>query len=616
MNLKNKTVSLSDMVFGAVLTLLLGIKCELFYSQLRLAGFELPLTLATMAIHLLVFVLLMQLHPRLARIVSMTLYTVGSLFMAVDLVYFAYVSKLPSAALLGMLWQAQGIADTIEQLIRPMHMLLLTDLPLFVLWAVNRDLAKKKFVRLTGWLDSTVFRRRHMLIPGFGFAAAVAVMLALFPEFRPEYMINELITYHMSDFYTTLTGMYDERVVDKSLYTEPDWSDSEYYGIAEGRNLIVIQVEALQNFVIGESYNGQEVMPTLNSLIAGDTFYFDNYYYQIGGGNTSDAEFHVNNSLFAPEKAAAYVKYPDNTYHGLPFLLKDNGYSGAHAFHNYIASFWNRETAYPGQGFDSFTSLEDLEQTDMFPMGLSDIEMFRQTTEMLAAFEEPFYAFYVTVSSHHPYGIPEKDRGITLAAEDEGTLFGSYIQAANYADRAIGEFIAMLDGAGLYENSVIVIYGDHYALSNIDHENSSRVLAMTGESYTIFDVFNVPLLIHIPGMNRTETISTAGGHMDVMPTLLPLLGIRNDRTVMFGQNLLEAETGFVCQQTHVSVGSFISDEVFFSKPHNNILANYDAYDRDTMARLAPMQFEAQSDEAEKRILDCEALLEADDIGVD
>ena len=514
-----------------------------------------------------------------------------------------------------MLWQAKGISDTVEELIKPLDLLMLADLPLFILWTVNRDLLRRKFARAAHWLEETALPRLRVLTGGIVFALCVTGMLVLYPDFRAEYIVNEMITYHMTDFYTTLTTAGDEREVDKSLYTEPDWSESEYYGIAEGRNLIVIQVEALQNFVIGAEYHGQEITPNMNRLIAGDTFYFDNYYYQIGGGNTADAEFHVNNSLFAPDKAAAYVQYPDNTYHGLPYLLKDNGYSGAHAFHNYIASFWNRETAYPNQGFDSFTSLEDLDETDMFPMGLSDMEMYRQTVQTLVTYEEPFYAFYVTVSSHHPYVIPEKDRAVTLAPEDEGTMFGSYHQAANYVDRAIGEFISLLDEAGLYENSVIVIYGDHYALSNTDHANSSRVLAMTGESYTIYDVFNVPLIIHIPGMNRTETISVSGGHMDVMPTLLPLLGIRNDRTVMFGQNLLEADAGFVCEQTHVSVGSFISDEVFFSKPHNNILSNYDAYDRETMARLDPMQFEALSDEAEKRILDCAALMERDDVMV-
>ena len=608
-----RTTSLPDALFGILTTVLLGVKSGIFYSHLNLAGYTVPLTLATMAIHFLVYVLLMALHPKAARIVSMTLYTFGSLFMAIDLVYFSYVSKLPSAVLLKILWQMEKISDTVENLIHPIHMLLMCDLPLFVLWSVNRDLIEKKFGRLAEWLKKRIVPRMGMILSGTGCAALTAIVLILWPGFRAEYMANEMITYHMTDFYTTFTGLNRERQVDKSLYTEPDFSTSEYWGIAQGRNLIVIQVEALQNFVIGQSYHGQELTPVLNSLIAGDTFYFDNYYYQIGGGNTADAEFHVNNSLFAPENAAAYIQYAGNTYHGLPYLLKDNGYSGAHAFHNYIASFWSRETAYPVQGFDSYTSVEDFEMTDPFPMGLSDTEMFRQSMDQLVSWKEPFYAFYVTVSSHHPYTIPEKDRGISLAAEDEGTMFGSYLQAVNYADRAIGEFIAMLEEAGLYENSVIVIYGDHYALTNTDHAISSQVLDLTGELYTIYDVFNVPMLIHIPGMDRTETVSTAGGHMDVMPTLLPLLGIRNDKTVMFGQNLLEAETGFVCQQTHVSVGSFISDEVFFSKPHNNILENYDAYQYGTMKQLDPTRFTDQSEDAERRIRDCEALLEADDI---
>lgn len=616
MNHLRHPISPADFLAGVLTALLLGIKSGVFYSYLNLAGYGVPLTIATMAIHFLVYTLLLTIHPKTARIVSMTLYSIGSLFMAIDLVYFSYVSKLPSAALLTILWQMEKISDTVENLVQPIHMLLMCDLPLFVLWAVNRDLLHRKFTRAAEFLGKKVIPRLLSLISGCVFALLAVLFLAFFPGFRMEYMLNEMITYHMNDFYVTLSGIGGTREVDKSLYTEPDWSSSEYWGIAEGRNLIILQVEALQNFAVGQFYNAQEITPVLNSLIREDTFYFDNYYYQIGGGNTADAEFHVNNSLFAPENAAGYVKYTNNTYHGLPYLLKDNGYSAALAFHNYIAEFWNRETAYPNQGFDRYTSLEDFEQTDMFPMGLSDREMFRQSMDQLTACEEPFYAFYVTVSSHHPYVIPEKDRAITLTAEDEGTMFGSYLQAVNYADRAIGDFIAMLDEAGLYDNSVIVIYGDHYALTNTDHRIASQVLALTGESYTIYDVFNVPMLIHIPGMERTETISAAGGHMDVMPTLLPLLGIRNNKTVMFGQNLLEADSGFVCQQTHVSVGSFISDEVFFSRPHNNILENYDAYQYGTMKKLEPTLFEAQSAEAEKRIRDCEVLLEQNDVMLD
>lgn len=599
-----------------LVTLLLFIKSYLFYSHVNLAGFHPLFAVLTAGIFLFLWSALSLLSQKTAKTVMFTVYVILSVFMTIDAVYYSYVSKMPSAAMIPMLWQATGISDTILNLLKPYHMAMLIDLPLWCMRAANRDEEKIRenlLDRIARRLQTVELRRGVTYTVSFTLCGCTLLTACLWPGFEPEYMANELFCYHIRDFYTVAKDSTTDRIVDKSLYTAGSQADSKYYGIAENRNVIVIQVEAMQNFVIGAVYEGQEITPNLNRLLTKDTFYFDNYYYQIGGGNTADAEFAVNNSLFAPESEAAYVKYTENTWHGLPYLLKDRGYSGAHAFHNYISSFWNRETAYPYQGFDSFTSLEDFEQDDMFPMGLSDKSMFRQSMEQLKTFEEPFYAFYVTVSSHHPYAIPLKDREIVLKPEDEGTLFGLYIQSMNYADRAIGEFIEQLDDAGLYENSVIALYGDHYALANTDPANSTRVAELTDGQYSIFDVFNVPFIVHVPGCGYAETKSVAGGHIDVMPTLLCLLGIDNDKTVMFGQNLLETETGFVCEQTHVAVGSFISDEVYFKKPYNNIKANYNAYSRADMSRMDPDLFKEQSDYAKNRILDCAELLADNDI---
>ncbi len=602
-----------------LVTLLLFLKSYLFYSHVNLAGFHPLFAILTAAIFLFLWSAISLFSGRTAKIVMFTIYTILSVFMVIDAVYYSYVSKLPSAALLTMIWQAKGVADTILNLLKPYHMAMIIDLPLWCMRAANRSddkIRENLLDKIARRLNAVELKKTMIYAVSFGLCACALITACVWPGFQPNYMANELFCYHVRDFYTIAKDSATDRTVDKSLYTAESQADSKYYGIAKDRSVIVIQVEAMQNFVIGAFYEGQEIMPNLNRLIANDSFYFDNYYYQIGGGNTADAEFAVNNSLFAPESDAGYVKYTNNTYHGLPYLLKDNGYSGAHAFHNYISSFWNRETAYPKQGFDSYTSLEDLEQDDMFPMGLSDKSMFRQSMEQLKTFEEPFYAFYVTVSSHHPYAIPLKDREIVLKPEDEGTLFGLYLQAMNYADRAIGEFIEQLDEAGLYENSIIAIYGDHYALANTDPANSTRVAAMTDGQYSIFDVFNVPFIVNVPGMGFAETKSAAGGHIDVMPTLLCLLGIDNDKTVMFGQNLLEAETGFVCEQTHVAVGSFISDDVYFKKPYNNIKANYDAYAKADMSRMDPDLFREQSDYAKNRILDCAELLADNDIMLD
>ena len=248
-------------------------------------------------------------------------------------------------------------------------------------------------------------------------------------------------------------------------------------------------------------------------------------------------------------------------------------------------------------------------------MGISDKEMFRQSMTQLTAYEEPFYAFYITVSSHHPYAIPLKDREIALDPADEETLFGLYMQAVNYVDRAIESFVDELKEAGLYDNSILVIYGDHYALTNTDARIAEQMRSLLGRDYTIFDVFNVPCIIHIPGSGVAETISTAGGHMDLMPTLLHLLGIEKTVNVTFGQNLLTAESGFVCEQTHVSIGSFITDALFFQKPHNNLLTNYRVYEAGTMRALPPTDYMAQSEAAENRIEDCAALMAENDLAL-
>ena len=618
--MKNQTPRTRDLLLGLILAVLLYIKGRLFYPPLMLAGYEPAFALATAALFLLVYALLLCVSRRAARIVCGTVYAVISVFIAVDSVYLAYTSKLPSVTQLRMAWQIGDVSATVMDLLRVKHVLMVLDLPVWLNLLIHRKGLCGRIEKSRAGRSAAAFLDRELPRAASAALLGLAVLMGgavfLYPDFRFEYLENEIFTYHAADMIEAVRPGIGARPVDKSRYASPDWSDSRYYGLAEGRNVIIIQVEALQNFVVGASYEGQELTPTLNRLIRQDTLYFDHYYYQIGGANTADAEFAVNNSLFAPEENGAYVRYPFNRYYPLATLLKDHGYRTAQAFHGYIGSFWNRETAYPYQGFDDFISLEDYEQTDMFPMGLSDMEYFRQTAEILEKLPEPFYALCVTVSSHYPYGIPLKDRDIELLPQDEQTLFGLYLQASNYADRAIGAFLDELEDKGLYDNSIILIYGDHYALPNTTAAIARRVGAITDGDYTIFDVFNVPFLIHIPGSGLTETISTAGGHMDVMPTLLCLLGITNDRAVMFGQNLLEAEHGFVCEEAHVSIGSFISDEVFFQMPHNNIRSNYRVYDRQTLAQLDPDDYADQSEEARRRILDCQALLARNDVFLD
>ncbi|HHV97553.1 MAG TPA: sulfatase-like hydrolase/transferase, partial [Clostridiaceae bacterium] len=125
-----------------------------------------------------------------------------------------------------------------------------------------------------------------------------------------------------------------------------------YKGVAKGKNLIVVQVEALQQFLIGSKINGVEITPNLNKLIQ-ESLYFDNIYYQVAGGNTSDAELLLNTSLYPAEEGAAYIRFAKNKYYSLPQALGELGYN-TYALHAFTSKFWNRTEMYKTLGFDKF----------------------------------------------------------------------------------------------------------------------------------------------------------------------------------------------------------------------------------------------------------------------
>ncbi len=580
-----------------------------------------------------------------------TLYTFICCAATVDAVYAGYTGKLPSAEMLRYTGQLGAVKNAILDNITFHRILYILDIPLFLLWHVNfrpRILASEAQtareapgevcpdVDMSSDEQESKQTDKRPKKPGRGsvfnlFACIMCVVFALslllctgtclFTPFRPSYFRAELLSYHVTDLvkqilpaeYTVpeLASLSEKRTAAVSGEMSP------YRGIAHGRNVITIQVEALQNFVIGMTYMGQEVTPNLNRLIGEDSLYFDNYYYQIGGGNTADAEFAVNNSLYAPDIVAAYSEYADVSYYSMAHLLKDNGYGTANAYHGYKKSYWNRDLAYPGQGFDAYLSGDDYFSApeEVMGMGISDGEFFTRAVahmkEQADAGKGPFYAFLVTLTSHYPFDMPADACQLTLDPADEGTLWGNYLQAVRYTDAAIGLLLDALKAAGLYDTSVITIYGDHFGLPVYNLEAKARLATLLGQAYTYVEHFNVPLIIHTPGSGITETCSVAGGHIDLMPTLLDVLGLRNAKGVMFGQNLLTAREGIVYQQTHLARGSFLSDTVLFRYPFTDIPFNTIVTGIPSGKALDPDAFWEISREAKAEIERCIYLLEND-----
>ncbi len=615
--------SFGEALLTFVMLLLLFFKSINFYDLIKLGSYRVVLASVTVLLCAAVQLVLLLVAPRAANKVLAVLYFVISVLLCADSVYFGDRGRLISVAVIKLAGQLTHVTGSVGQLLTFRRVLPLLDLPFWIVFFIIREGARRiKSKRSSCPLGRRPITLLSAVLSNVSFTAVLALIFVasiLFGSFKTAFLPNELLIYHAQDIYSALFGGGGS--VNKSIYANVGNDESPYYGIAEGRNVFVIQVEALQDFFIGESYKGDEITPVINSLLEKDTLYFENYYYQIGAGNTSDAEFTVNNSLYARDDASSYTEYYDNDYYGLPWLLKDAGYSTATAFHGYISDFWNRETAYEKQGFDDFISLEDFRARDDFDpaemwsmdgTGLSDRGMFTQTANIVSSFKEPFYSFIITLSSHSPFGIPLAERQVDAENTSPDT-FELYLQSVNYFDRTLGEFFDELKLNGLYDNSIFVIYGDHFAISDNDEKMRAHVAEMTGHEYDVFDRYSVPLIVHIPGLGEAKTLDVVGGHVDVLPTVLCLLGIENNKSVMFGHNLLATGyEGIAFELTHLEKGSFFTKDILYKYTKGGISSV--VYNRDgTLGDPQNTEYLKLAEQAKQAVEDSRRLLDSNDI---
>ena len=324
----------------------------------------------------------------------------------------------------------------------------------------------------------------------------------------------------------------------KATSAEPN---PKYFGAAEGKNVIYLHLESMQNFLIDYKLNGEEVTPFLNSLASSKDFmYFDNFFHEVGQGKTADAEFMLENSLFGLPQGAAFTTQSQNTYQAAPAILGEKGYTSA-VFHGNYKSFWNRDKMYKALGYDKFFDAEhyDMNEEDTVSYGLMDKPFYEQTIPKLETLPQPFYTKLIPVSHHFPYEIDQELTTIPTATTGDASV-DNYFQTARYADEALEELFAYLKESGLYDNSVIVMYGDHYGISDNHMKAMSQIM---GEDVGVFEngqLQRVPLLIHVPGVEG-GTMHQYGGQIDLQPTLLHLLGIDTSDYVQFGTDILSKD---------------------------------------------------------------------------
>ena len=326
----------------------------------------------------------------------------------------------------------------------------------------------------------------------------------------------------------------------KANYTTPN---PALFGKAKGMNVIYVSMESFQNFMINYKMpDGEEVTPFLNSLTHDqNTFYFDNFFHQTGQGKTSDAEFLMENSLYPMSTGAVFINKAQNTYQSAPAILDEKGYNSA-VFHGNYKTFWNRNVMYKSLGYNQFfdASYYDMSSGNVKNYGMKDKPYFAESMSMLESLPQPFYTKFITLSNHFPFDMDEGDTNFPKGNTGD-SIVDNYFQSAHYMDQALQQFFDSLKKDGLYDNSIIVLYGDHYGLSSNHYKAMAKVLGVDKITPTMdADLQKTPLYIHVPGV-QGGIQHQYGGEVDVRPTVLHLLGVDTKDYIEFGSDLLSPQ---------------------------------------------------------------------------
>lgn len=513
-----------------------------------------------------------------------TYYLAFSIFFSaiclINSVYYTFYSSFASVSMLALTQYIGDVGDAVVENVLQLKDLVYIIGPL-VLIIVHNSLKRKNYYKK---VELKKDRKKKVTATLCGGGVILALFLVTMTsldvsrfvkQWNKEYIVMRfgIYIYQANDLVTSiqpkLNSMFGYDKAQKSFtdyFAEKEEpKTNEYTNIFKGKNILVIHAESMMNNVIGLEFNGVPVSPTLNKL-SSEGMYFSNFYSQVSVGTSSDTELTFSTSLMPTKSGTAFVSYANRTYNSTPKLLSEQGYY-TFSMHANNADFWNRRTMHKTLGYKDFyaKSKYAVSEDNTIGLGLSDVEFFRQSIPKLQEINQKhkqWYGVMITLTNHTPfsdvnkYGEYDVDLKESFQEEDgtitevsypymEGTKLGKYFKSAHYADGALGEFITSLDEAGLLENTVIVIYGDHDArLPRADYERlynydktTDKNISKDDPNYKEYGSYQyelgrkVPFIIWTKDMAGTKynmKVEEAMGMYDAMPTLGNMFGFYNE----------------------------------------------------------------------------------------
>lgn len=535
----------------------------------------------------------------------------------VNSIYYTFYMSFVSVSLISTLSMLGEVSDSVTSKLKLIYFIYLF-MPIVML-IVNKILHKKKYYYEVGKDEKGKRMFRRTLSSGIVIVFFVLITLVpneasrLVKQWNRDFIVQRfgIYLYTFNDLIqsiepsiSSMFGYDSAAKTFRDFYSENkvNKEKNKYTNIFEGKNVIFIHAESIQNFLIDLEVNGIEITPNLNR-ISKEGMYFSSFYPQISVGTSSDTEFTLSTGLLPSSSGTVFVNFYNRKYETIQNAFRDKGYY-TFSMHANGATYWNREAMYKTLGYDyfyakdSFEVPKDKKDPNYVGLGLSDKSFFEQGVEILKeikANNSPFMGTIITLSNHSPFDditkYGELDFSITFDKETgrydsngkpitesvtvpylEDTEMGNYLKSAHYADEALGEFFDMIKENGLDENTVFIIYGDHesklgkknlnllynYDVYTEDVKDEEDPTFISFDNYKYDLLKNTPFIIWTNDSKLQGEIKEVMGMWDVYPTVANMFNL--DYNYVLGHDIFSKSEKIVVFPN----GNFLTNKVFYS----------------------------------------------------
>lgn len=551
------------------------------------------------------------------------------LMAIINSIYYVFYTSFASFGELASISQAQTVKGSIMEKLRISYLIYIIFPVMFYL--VHKKLSASSYYTFIEKIEKGKIMCFSTFIVGilliaFSFTKATRTDYSrLAKQWNRNYIVERfgLILYQGNDLFQTLRPKFSslfgyedaKKLFDDYFNSESSThykGNNKYTGILEGKNIIFVHMESIQDFVLDLNFNGVDVAPNIKRL-ANEGMFFSNFYPQVSTGTSSDTEFTLLSSLMPASSGIVFVSYYNRNYVTIPKLLANEGYYTFSMHGNYV-SMWNRAKAHPSLGYQGLYFEESFDYTDedVINLGINDKLFFKEAIPILENIESEqsnYMGTIITLSNHSPFIFIDKygeldftdyvtkvdeRSGISTTLETNylsGSAVGNYLTSVHYADAALGEFLDYINESEAFDNTVFVFYGDHDAkltrkelnyLYNYNKEDGT-VYTEEDENYIHYDSFahdlnkKTPLIIWTKDKSLKYTftgeVDYYMGMLDLAPTILNMYGLSNPYAL--GHDIFNIRDNNIVSFPN---GNFVTNMLYY----NNSIGEYKIINENTI----------------------------------